>query len=171
MTKMTTLGSSLRRCACPAVVAFVLVAGVVSVVSGQNDLHLGTWELNLARSSFSPGPPPKSQTLTISAAGPHWTALLQGVDASGRPINPEMGNLAITFDGKEHPTPNADYDTSTWKRLSPYRYEVVRKRAGKTVLATTNAISADGMTMTITTDGVNADGQPVHNVQAYDRRR
>jgi hypothetical protein len=168
---MTTIGSPLRRCACPAVVAFVLVVGVVSVVSGQNDPHLGTWELNLARSSFSPGPPPKSQTLTISAAGPHWTALVQGVDASGGRINPEMGNLAITFDGKDHPTPNMDYDASAWKRISPSKYEVARKRAGKTVLTTTNVVSADGMTMTITTDGVNADGQPVHNVQAYDRRR
>jgi len=48
--------------------------------------------------------------------------------------------------------------------------EVVRKKAGKVVLTSTNEISSDGKTMTITTKGVNASGQPVHNVRVYDKR-
>ena len=147
-----------------------LVAVLGSVASGQSESRVGTWELNLAKSTFSPGPPPKRQTLTYQTAGSQWTALLQGIDASGKPINPDTSNLAINFDGKDHPTPNVDYETSAWKRIDANKYEVIRKKAGKAVLTTSNVVSIDGKTMTITTKGVNADGQPINNVSVYDKR-
>jgi hypothetical protein len=53
-----------------------------AVALGQTDPRVGTWVLNLAKSTFSPGPAPQKQILTFQAAGPHWTALLQGLDAS-----------------------------------------------------------------------------------------
>ena len=167
---MNAIKVSLVVWAIPVVLAPCLVAPRASVASAQNEPYVGTWELNLATSTFSPGPPPKSQTLTFRAAGPHWTALLQGIDASGRPINPDMSNLAISFDGKDHPTPNVDYETSAWKRINANKYEVIRKKAGKGVLTSINVVSMDGKTMTITTKGVNADGQPVNNVGVYDKR-
>jgi hypothetical protein len=147
------------------------IAGVVGATpSAQDEPRVGTWELNLAKSTFSPGPAPRQQTLTFRAAGPQWLALLQGTDASGRPINPDMNNLAITFDGRDHPTKTENYDTTAWKRINATTYEVIRKKAGKIVLTSVNVISADGRTMTITTKGVNADGQSVHNVRVYDKR-
>ena len=152
------------------VLALCLVTALASVVSAEEEPRVGTWELNLAKSTFSPGPPPKNQTLTFQGAGPHWTALLQGIDASGRPINPDMSNLVINFDGKDHPTPNVDYETSAWKRINANRYEVIRKKAGKVVLTSINVVSMDGKTMTITTTGVNADRQPIKNVRVYDKR-
>ena len=147
-----------------------LTLAPASAALAQGEVRVGTWELNLAKSTFSPGPAPMRQTLTFRSAGPHWTALLQGIDASGKPINVDMNNLAITFDGKDHPTATVDYDTTAWKRLGGNNYEVIRKRAGKIVLTSTNEISRDGKTMTITTKGVNANGQPVHNVRVYDRQ-
>jgi hypothetical protein len=152
------------------VLALCLVPTQTSVTSAQGELRVGTWELNLAKSTFSPGLPPQRQTLTFRAAGPQWVALLQGVDASGKPINPDMNNLAITFDGKDHPTATADYDTTAWMRSSANKYEVIRKKAGKIVLTSTNELSKDGKTMTITTKGVNAAGQTVHNVRVYDKQ-
>src|SRR5260221_11788697 len=86
----------------PVVLALGLVYLQALVAVAQGDLRTGTWELNLAKSTFSPGPPPRRQTLTFQAAGPQWTALLQGVDAAGKPINPDMDDLAITFDGRDH---------------------------------------------------------------------
>ena len=167
---MKAKAASLVVWAIPVLLAPCLVVALASAASAQNAPHVGTWELNLSKSTFSPGPPPKSQVLTFQAAGPHWTALLQGIDASGRPINPDMGNVAINFDGKDHPTPNVDYETSAWKRIDANKYEVVRKRAGKVVLTSQNAVSTDGRTMTITTRGINADGQTINNVNVYDRR-
>jgi hypothetical protein len=152
------------------VLALSLVPLQASRASAQGEVRVGTWDLNLAKSTFSPEPPPQRQTLTFQAAGPQWTALLQGVDSSRKPINPDMNNLAITFDGRDHPTANVDYDTTAWKRSSGNKYEVIRKKAGKIVLTSTNEISNDGMTMTITTKGVNANGETVHNVRVYDKR-
>jgi len=149
----------------------VLALGLASPQTfAQGEIRVGTWDLNLAKSTFSPGPPPRRQTLTFRPAGPQWMALLQGIDASGTPINPDMNNLAITFDGKDHPTATVDYDTTAWKRTTGNNYEVIRKKAGKIVLISTNEISSDGKTMTITTKGVNANGQTVHNVRVYDKR-
>jgi len=152
------------------VLALGLMPPEASVAVAQGELRVGTWELNLAKSTFSPDPPPRRQTLTFRKAGPQWTALLQGVDALGKPINPDLDNLAITFDGKDHPTANVDYDTTAWKRSSGNKYEVIRKKAGKIVLTSTNEISSDGKTMTITTKGVKANGQSVFNVRVYDKQ-
>jgi hypothetical protein len=152
------------------VLTLCMLAVVGSTPSAQDEPRVGTWELNLAKSTFSPGPAPRRQTLTFHAAGPQWVALLQGTDASGRPINPDMNNLAINFDGKDHPTKTENYDTTAWKRISATTYEVIRKKAGKVVLTSINVISKDGRTMTITTKGVNADGQSVHNVRVYDKQ-
>jgi hypothetical protein len=63
-----------------------------------------------------------------------------------------------------------DYDTTAWKRISASTYEVIRKRAGKIVLTSTNVMSKDGRTMTITTRGVNADGQAINNVRVYEKQ-
>jgi hypothetical protein len=162
---------SLRvRSAVRIVPALLLAATVGSIASAQGESRVGTWELNLSKSTFSPGPPPKRQTLTFQAAAPQWMVLLQGIDASGKPINPDMNNLMINFDGRDHPTETEDYDTTAWKRVDANKYEVIRKKAGKVVLTSTNVLSKDGKTMTITTKGYNAARQAINNVRVYDKR-
>ena len=150
--------------------AFCMLAAFTSVAAAQGEDRIGTWELNLARSTFSPGPAPQRQTMTFHAAGPQWTALLQGIDASGKPINPDVNNLAINFDGRDHSTPTIDYETTAWKRVNAKKYLVIRKKAGKVVLTSTNVVSPDGRTMTITTTGHNAAGQAVNNVRVYEKQ-
>jgi hypothetical protein len=151
-----------------------LLAALMSIASAQGDPRIGTWELNLVKSTFNPGPPPRSQTLTYGPAGQGLWALLQGVDATGKPFNPDTSNMAIKFDGKDHPTPmampQATYDSSAWTRISANQYVVKRKKAGKVVLTSTNVVSDDGKTMTITTKGVDAGGRPINNIRVYDKR-
>jgi hypothetical protein len=156
--------------AVPFLSAFCMIVTLTAGAIAQGDPRLGTWELNLAKSTFNPGPPPRTQTLWYKAEGRALTALLQGVDAAGVPINPDSGNLTIYFDGKDHPTPQAGYDSSAWKRANSHEYVVHRKKAGKVVVTTTNVVSKDGQTMTITTKGVDADGRPIDNVSVYDKR-
>ena len=50
-----------------AIVAIQVLA--LSVVTFAQDSNIGTWKLNVAKSRFSPGPEPKSQTLTDQARG------------------------------------------------------------------------------------------------------
>src|SRR4051794_29912337 len=158
------------------VARLVLSLGILTVfapaAAAQIETRVGTWELDLAKSTFSPGLPPQRQTLTYRSAGPQWTMLLQGVDASGKPINLDVNNLLINFDGRDHATPNADFDTTSWKRKDKdaREYLVIRKRGDKVVLTSTNVLSPDGKTMTITTIGTNGAGQPVHNVSVYQKQ-
>ena len=147
-----------------------MVPALAPAALAQTESRVGTWELNLAKSTFSPGPPPRRQTLTFRAAGPQWTALIQGIDASGKPINPDVNNLLITFDGRDHSTPTVDYETTAWKRVDANQYLVVRKKGGKVVQTSTNMLSNDGRTMTITTTGRNAAGQAINNVRVYERQ-
>jgi hypothetical protein len=53
-----------------AALTFAITAQAVqngqSAQTAQNDRFVGTWKLNVAKSKFSPGPPPKSATVTIA---------------------------------------------------------------------------------------------------------
>ena len=167
---MKIMKPSIAASATRVVLSVCMLALVASVAGAQIESRVGTWELDLTKSTFSPGPPPQRQTLIYRAAGPQWTALLQGIDASGKPINPDVGNLLIKFDGRDHATPTADYETTAWKRVDDKKYLVIRKKAGKVVLTSTNVLSPDGKTMTITTTGHNGAGQAVHNVRVYERQ-
>jgi len=164
--RSTSLGTLVASVAIP----LCLVLGDASSASAQIESRVGTWQLNLQKSTFSPGPAPRHQTLTFQKTGPHWMALVQGIDASARPINPDMNNLAINFDGKDHPTATADYDTTAWKTRNATTYEVIRKKAGKVVLTSTNVLSQDGTTMTITTRGHDSTGHAINNVRVYERQ-
>ena len=166
---MRAINGSFTRAAHVPTFAFLMLMFAASV-HGQSDAHVGTWELNLEKSSFDPGPPPRRQTLFYKAEGRGLTALLQGVDAAGKPIPLNPDNLAITFDGRDHPTTRVNYDSSAWTRISPNKYIVYRKRAGKIVLTSENVVSADGRTMTITTKGVGEDGRPINNVRVYEKQ-
>ncbi len=150
--------------------AMCLLAVPPSIASAQEDPHIGSWELNVSKSTFDPGPPPKRQTLFYKAQGQGLTALFQGVDAAGMPINPDPSNLTIYFDGKDHPTPSAGYDSSSWTRISPNKYVVNRKKAGKVVLTSHNVVSDDGRTLTITTTGIDEQGRKVTNIRVYDKQ-
>ena len=70
-----------------AVLAVCLVA--MSPLSGftQTDTFIGTWKLNLAKSKYSPGPPPKSQTATYDAAGDGVKVTVKGTNGQGQPID------------------------------------------------------------------------------------
>src|SRR2546425_2410657 len=116
------------------VLAVCAIGVLVSVVSADTDPRVGTWKLNLAKSKYVPGPTPKSLSLTYEATATGLTALTQGIDDAGKPINPDKNTVTIILDGKDHPqqTTNAVYNTSAWTRIDANTWNVVRKKDGKT---------------------------------------
>ena len=53
----------------------------------QNDPLIGTWKLNLGESTYSPGPPMRSETLTFAPfAGGGVKVTVDQVDAQGKKI-------------------------------------------------------------------------------------
>ena len=51
----------------------------------QSDPLIGTWKLNITKSKFDPGPPPRSSTTHYEPAGRGLRDTLTGVDAQGKP--------------------------------------------------------------------------------------
>src|SRR5215813_596879 len=159
---------------------FIGVGGVVAFLAvclfatsslssfAQTDPHIGTWKLNLAKSKYSPGPPPKSQTATFEAAGQGVKVTAKITDAEGKTVDFQF---TANYDGKDYPvTGNPDVDATALKRIDANTVEFTRKKAGKVVATATSVISKDGKTRTLTEKGVNAKGEKVSNTLVFDRQ-
>jgi len=113
----------------------------------QSNPFVGTWQLNLAKSKYSPGPPPKSATDNVQAEGQGLKVTITGVGAEGNPINITFTNV---FDGMPHPAGNPNFDAAATARVDAYTLINSRTKAGKLVGTQTVVVSPDGKTLTAT---------------------
>jgi hypothetical protein len=135
----------------------------------QSHPMIGTWKLNLAKSKYSPGPPPRSNTVIWEAVGQGLRARGEGVDAQGNPTKTDTG--VFSFDGKSYPyTGSPVYDASSWKQVNASTMEVTRTKAGRVVQTMTIVLSADGKSRTNTTTGVDEKGQQINDVAVFDKQ-
>ena len=138
-----------------------------------DDPQTGTWKLNVAKSKFSPGPPPKSQTVTVVPSGKDGVKLtLEAVNAKGEKLN--VGYSA-GYDGKEYPRTETGAgavsgQTVTLKRIDSHTAERIAYLAGKKLTTEQWVISPDGKTRTVTQMGTNAQGQTVNIVMVYEKQ-
>ncbi len=149
-------------------IAGLLVAALSGAAIAQTpDPVIGAWKINLAKSKYSPGPAPKSLTLTYTAAGQGVKVVVDGVGGDGSKTHFEY---TANYDGKDYPvTGNPDADTAALKRVSATTVEIANKKGGKPTTASTRVLSADGKTLTVTTMGTDAQGQKVNNVQVFEK--
>ena len=80
-----------------AVCGVTLISGSVAL-AGDN--WVGTWKLNTTKSTFSPGPGPKSLTLKFESVPEGIKLTSEGVNAEGEATR---GGYVSKFDGKEVP--------------------------------------------------------------------
>jgi hypothetical protein len=150
------------------IVGTALVAWAGQAAAQAADPLIGTWELNVSKSTFNPGPGPRSESRTYVLAGTAITATSRGLDADGKPTAEAW---TVNYDGLDHPTTgNPNIDALSLKRIDAFTAEFTEKRAGKVVVTGTRAISQDGKTMTITAKGTNGKGQEFNNVEVFDKR-
>jgi hypothetical protein len=136
-------------------------------LAAKPDPLIGTWILNVAKSKYTPGPAPKSSTVVYEAAGEGIHVVATTVNAEGKTLRLEY---TANFDGKDYPvTGSADYNTTSLKRLSPRKFEFIRKQNGKVVQTGKITVSEGGKHRTAITDGTNAAGQTIHSEAVYDR--
>jgi hypothetical protein len=129
----------------------------------------GTWKLNPAKSTFTPGPPPRSSTLSFQADGQRLTAIVEGTNGQGNPTKVVHG--PYLYDGKSYPVTGAPgYDAASYKIVNDSTDEITRTKAGKVVQTVTEVLSDDGKTLSFTIKGVNANGQQVNNVAVYEKQ-
>ena len=147
---------------------FLVLALVLAGEAWAADSNVGTWKLNTAKSTYSPGPAPKSNTVTIVAVdnGIHLTAL--GVDAVGKPTHVEY---TAKYDGQDSPVTGIPYaDTVGLKRIDANTVESTMKKAGTPMMTVRVTVSPDGKTRTAVFTGKNEKGQDVNNTAVYDKK-
>lgn len=159
----------MNRSLVSAVVCLGLSAVLAAPALAQSDSQVGVWKLNLAKSTYSPGPKPTSATTTIEAAD-GGTKL--SVDQTMPDGTKRQYSFSSAYDGKDVSVTgtNPDADTVARTRVNATTIRTVGKKGGKVMTTQTSTVSADGKTRTVTSNGVNAKGQTVKNVSVYDRQ-
>src|SRR4029077_9602222 len=114
-----------------ALLAFCVIIAAVAV-SAQTDPLVGTWKFNPAKSKYSPGPAPKSNTAVVTAAGEgRLKVAATGEAADGTPLSLEH---TVGTDRKDVPVKGSPaYDTLSSSRIDPNTTQQTRKKGGKVV--------------------------------------
>src|ERR1700685_1766464 len=88
-------------------VGAILMIGTGAALAA--DAVIGTWQLNVAKSTFSPGPALKSQTRSYAESAQGTTLTLRTTAADGKE---STATLTFKDDGKPYPiSGNPDFDT------------------------------------------------------------
>lgn len=161
--------------------------GILVRAQGADPI-VGTWVLNVAKSTFGPGPIPKSESRTYVMEGQETRATFKGVteprryvtvrqeikatsvrvDSDGRSTTEDW---TVVYDGRDRPvTGNPDADMRSQRRIDPSTTEFTQKKNGKVVIIGTEAISTDGRVLTITTRGTNARGETINGVVVFEKQ-
>ena len=132
------------------------------------DVFSGNWKLNLEKSKYDPGPPPKGPNFSKIEAIPGGLKFTNdGVNAEGKPTHNEWSGK---FDGKDNPVKgDPNRDTVALRKIDDYTIEVTNKKDGKVTTTIRAVFSRDGKTRTNTTTGTNLKGIKVNNVTVFEK--
>ena len=147
---------------------------VVAAASAQtkDDPALGTWKLNVAKSTFTPGPPIKGDTRSYEVNDEGWLIVTtETIQPDGRKTGVRF---AAKFDGKAYPQIGRFASTVTLITYEPVDKRTLkytqRDSSGKVNSTNTRTVSADGRTMTIEQKSTDDKGRPVVNVELFERQ-
>src|SRR6266545_3748384 len=149
-----------------AKLAFALLGFSATLVAA--DPTVGTWKLNTEKSKYSPGPAPKSATITYEETADGVKRTGESIDADG---NKTSFEYTAKYDGKDYPVSGSDlFDAIALKRLNDRTVESTLKKSGKVVTTARRVVSKDGKTLTLTITGTNAKGQKMKNIAVYEKQ-
>jgi hypothetical protein len=149
--------------------ALVLMTAAFSHAQ-SSDPWIGTWKVNIEKSTYSPGPSPTVPAVVKMESAPNgMKTTIDGVNPQGEKTHTEA---VADFDGKDYPVKGAPDPTATssLKRIDKRTFENQAKAGGKATVTTRVVISADGKTLTATQTGTNAQGQAIKNVIVADKQ-
>jgi hypothetical protein len=136
-------------------------------LTAQNEPFLGTWELNLAKSSITRGAPPQSESIANVVEPGGFKSTLTSVTGRGTSAEIHHDN----FDGAFHQTEGSDPRELSFKRIDRRTIESDTRRNGQITVNRRFVLAEDGKTMTVTASGTTGGGQKYANdIRVYDRK-
>jgi hypothetical protein len=159
-----------KRIAVVLVALAALLAASSTARAQSTDPWIGTWKVNLTKSTYRPGPKPtEAATVKMEPLAGGFKTTIDATNPQGQPTHTETVGK---FDGKDNPVIGAPAPntTSAYKRINKRTFEVLGKVDGKPTVTTRVMISADSKTMTATQTGKNAQGKNVNNVIVADKQ-
>jgi hypothetical protein len=154
-------------------------ASLLSQTPAAKNPIVGTWRLNLEKSKFESGPPPKGQTRQYSQRYDGLiVANIWSINAQG---NPSFTQSVSKYDGKEYGQYNQTTletfqatgihtgNTQSFAVVDAYTVDITNKVEGRVATTSRRTVSEDGKTMTHIVKGDNAQGKPYTNVLIFDR--
>lgn len=144
------------------------VSGLTMAAAPASDPVVGTWKLNVSKSTFTSGPALKAQTRTYSQSGPSITLVMKSVAADG---SETTSRATYQLDGKDYPaTGSPDFDSLAPRQVDAHTASFMLKRDGKTVGTTTRTVSKDGKTLTSTMKVTTAKGETSESELVFDKQ-
>jgi hypothetical protein len=141
--------------------AAAVLTVAVTLIAQSPEPFFGTWKADTAKSKYSPGPAPKTNTKKYEPYKGGLRATQELVTAKGETRHVEV---IAQFDGKDYPgTGNPEADSYAFKKIDAHNYEVTQKKDGKVTVSSKMVIAPDGKSRTVTQSGKNAKGEPVNN--------
>jgi len=139
-------------------------AVVVLAQAGHITPFTGTWKLNVAMSTFKPGPPFKSFTLTFT---PDGTRQLDLTYADGQTLKASLP----WSDGTEVSViANQGLDgVSAVSKIQGNTINDTWKRKGRVIETVHAAVSPGGKTLKIRVDGTDIEGRAFHNRLTFEK--
>lgn len=144
---------------------FAAVSILMSGVSAAQPVFVGIWQLDTARSTYTPGPMPRRQTAAYSVANDVLTVVADRVEADGRTVHFEW---SARFDGTDY-TVSGDpsRDSVAVERVDDHTLRFTNKKNSRVTTRHDVVFASDGRSRVETIAGVNAQGQTVHNVTVW----
>jgi hypothetical protein len=147
--------------------ALTVAVLLIGTMCFAQNLNIGTWKLNEAKSKLSAGFP-KNTTVTYEIAGDKVKSTVDGVDPQG---NPTHTVWIGKFDGKDYPvTGDPTSDTRALKQIDAHTLELTSKKAGKVTITGKIVIAADGKSRTLTASGTDSMGMKIEGMSFYDKQ-
>jgi hypothetical protein len=151
--------------------AAMMIAGLVAprTAAAQTPAAwLGTWVLNVEKSTYNPGPAPyKRGTFTVEPWKDGVRLVSDLVGVRGGVTHYEWTGR---FDGQDYPLQGIEEDlTYSYAPVDARTVQLVIKVAGTTVARARSTISADGRMMTTVTSGVGPRGETITTTTVYEK--
>jgi hypothetical protein len=130
------------------------------------DPIVGTWNLNVAKSKFSPGPGPQAGTRVYSESAGVYTLEQKITMADGK-----QNLLKAQYqDGQDLKDPGGTAASTSAKKVDANTWNFDIKMGGKVVGHVHRVVSVDGKTLTVHNTGRQGDAAAADDTMVFDKQ-